>query len=158
LPWEIEESIVTPLASLAAVEFFRRKNDQENLRRSVAAVAEERQLSRELTELAREAERLFSLEPPESAKDKVLSLMTAYPTYRRQFERQIEGQNPSTVLEAKLSHDLAYFGYFDAIAALAESAPELKTLIGDLKELGPTVATVEYHLHRLRVKYDANRG
>ena len=33
LRWEIEESIVTPLGSLAAVEFFRQKNDHENLDR-----------------------------------------------------------------------------------------------------------------------------
>ena len=31
LPWEIEEGIVTPLGSLAAMEYFRWKNEQKNL-------------------------------------------------------------------------------------------------------------------------------
>ncbi len=36
-----------------------------------------------------------------------------YPAYPRQFERQTRDQHRATVLEAKLSHDLAYYRYFD---------------------------------------------
>jgi hypothetical protein len=155
LPWEIEESIVTPLASLAAVEFFRHKGDERNLQTSLAALGEERELSRELNELANEAERLFKAEAAETANTKILERLAAYPAYRRQFNRQIAGQNSATALEAKLSHDLAYFRYFDAIAALAERVTDLQTLIGELQKVGrdATLEGLEKHLHHLRAKY-----
>jgi hypothetical protein len=157
LPWDLEEPIVTPLGSLAAVEFFRRKGDSENLQRALTSVEEEREFSRELNELAAEAESLFKTEPLEQAKKKILDLLASYPVYGSQFRRQIAGQNPSTVLEAKLSHDLAYYRWFDAIAALSERAPDLKTLIADLKNLSPdaTVETSEKYLQELDSKYGA---
>jgi hypothetical protein len=160
LPWEIEESIVTPLASLAAVEFFRRKSDPQQLQSALAALAAERKVSEELNELANEADRLFKSETPDAARNKILEMIAAYPAYRRQFQRQIAGQNSATVLEAKLSHDLAYFRHFDAIAALAESAPALKTLIHDLQQLArdATWDTVEKHLQQLRAKYNTLPG
>src|SRR6266550_2101418 len=142
LPWEIEEAIVTPLGSLAALAYFRQKGDEPSWKNALAAVAEERKLSRELNALAAEAEQIFAALPVDEAKEKILAEMSRYPTYRRQFERQIRGQHPPTVLEAKLSHDLAYYRFFDRIAELSELAPDLKTLIDDLKKL-PSDATPE---------------
>jgi len=91
----------------------------------------------------------------DDAKQQILAEMSRYPTYRRQFERQIQGQHPPTVLEAKLSHDLAYYRFFDRIAELSELAPDLKTLIDDLKKL-PSDATpelTEKFLQRLNSRY-----
>ncbi|HLN81967.1 MAG TPA: hypothetical protein VK355_00025, partial [Candidatus Binatia bacterium] len=80
-----------------------------------------------------------------------------YPAYQRQFERQIRGQHPPTVLEAKLSHDLTYYRYFDGIAALAEQAADLKTLIADLKRLpaDATLSSTEKFLSELSSRYMA---
>jgi hypothetical protein len=158
LPWDIEESIVTPLGSLAAVEFFKQKGDGENLKRALLSMDEEREFSRELNGLVKEAGRLFKTEPLEQAKRKILALMASYPIYSRQFRRQIAGQNSSTVLEAKLSHDLAYYRWFDWIAALSERAPDLRTLIADLKHLSPnaTLETLERYLHDLDSQYSAS--
>lgn len=133
LPWETEESIVTPLGSLAAVEFFRRRGDEENLRRARAALDDERALSRELLSLARRAEQIFAGEAVEEAEKKILSILSDYPNYQKGFQRQTRGQNSATVLEAKLSHDLAYYRYFDVIARLSERAADLKQVIGQLK-------------------------
>lgn len=157
LPWDIEESIVTPLGSLAAVEFFKYKGDADNLKRALDSVDEERKLSRELNDLFRAANRLFQTAPVDEAEKKILALITAYPTYSRQFQRQINGQSPLTVLEAKLSHDLAYYRYFDAIAGLSEKAPHLKTLIEDLKAFprDGTSTTLEKYLQDLASKYSA---
>ncbi len=118
-------------------------------------MSEERKLSRELNALASEAEKLFASLPIDDAKQKVLQQLSRYPTYRRQFERQIQGQHPPTVLEAKLSHDLAYYRFFDQIAALAELAPNLKLLIDDLKTLPPeaTADRAERFLRDLNSKY-----
>ncbi len=133
LPWETEESIVTPLGSLTAVEFFHRKGDDENLRRAQASLDDERTLSRELLSLAVRAEHIFAGEPVDEAKKKVLSILSDYPTYRRDFVRQTRGQNAPIVLEAKLSHDLAYYRYFDAVVRLSEQVGGLKELINQLK-------------------------
>jgi hypothetical protein len=157
LPWEIEEAIVTPLGSLAAVEYFRQAGDEKNLANAVNSVAEERKVARELMALAGQAENIFAAEKVDAAKEKVLAALASFPSYQRQFERQTRGQHAPTVLEAKLSHDLAYYRYFDDIAALAEIAPNLRTLIEDLKKLAQdaTLASAEKFLHDLHSKYRA---
>lgn len=157
LPWDIEEAVVTPLGSLAAVEYFKHQGDAENLKRAQMALNEGRQISQELRKLAKEAEAIFQDTPVEDAKQKILALLPSYPAYQSMFQRQIVGQHPATVLEAKLSHDLAYFRYFDAIAALAEKHVALKTLIEELKTL-PRDATLELtdrFLGALEVQYSA---
>jgi hypothetical protein len=155
LPWEVEESIVTPLGSLAAVEFFRSKGDQQHLRQALASLEEEREYARELNALVVEAEKVFSTATIEEAKTQILNLIPSYPVYHRQFQRQIAGQHPPTVLEAKLSHDLAYYRYFDQIAALSEKVANLRTLIADLQDLPHDTSQdgMQAYLQRLKTKY-----
>jgi hypothetical protein len=155
LSWEVEEGIVTPLSSLAAAEFFKQQEDLQNTERALGSVAEERQIAREINLLAAEAEGLFRSETLDQAKKRILARLEAYPTYYRQFQRQIAGQNTQTALEAKLSHDLAYYRFFDAIAALAEKTPSLKILIEELKRLphDATVDELEKYLWSLNRKY-----
>ena len=135
LPWEIEEAIVTPLGSFAVIEYLRHKGDEKDLQNALVSLAEERKMSRELVALVDDAQRIFAAAKVDDAKQQILNRLANYPNYQRQFERQTRGQHSGTVLEAKLSHDLAYYRYFDAIAALAEKAPDLRTLIEDLKKL-----------------------
>ena len=155
LSWEIEEAIVTPLGSLAAIEYFRYKSDEKNWKNAMASMREERNVARELSVVVEEAEKIFVAENADAAKQKVLAMLPSFPAYYRQFERQIRGQHAPTVLEAKLSHDLAYYRYFDRIAVLAEIAPNLKTLIDDFKELprDATLATAERFLRELNSRY-----
>jgi len=157
LPWEIEEAIVTPLGSLAVIEYLRYKGDEMNLQSALASLVEERQVSRELMALVKDAQRIFAAAQIDAAKQQILDRMAKYPNYRRQFEHQTSDQHGSTVLEAKLSHDLAYYRYFDAVAALAEKAPNLRTLIEDLKKLpkGTSHSTLERYLAELDSKYTA---
>jgi hypothetical protein len=156
LSWEVEESIVTPLGSLAAVEFFKDRRDQQQLRQALASLAEEREYSRELNALVNEAEKLFKTKPIEEASEEILNLMPSYPVYYRQFQRQIAGQHPVTVLEAKLSHDLAYYRHFDQIAALSEKVVNLQTLIADFKKLPHETSENEMqaYLERLKTEYN----
>jgi hypothetical protein len=155
LPWEVEEAIVTPLGSLAAVEYFRQAGDEKNLANAVSSVAEERKVSRELLALAGQAEKIFAAEKVDAAKEKVLAAIANFPSYQRQFERQTRGQHGPTVLEAKLSHDLGYYRYFDRIAEVAERAPSLNRLIEDFKQLpkDATPATMEKFLRDLLTTY-----
>jgi hypothetical protein len=155
LPWEIEESIVTPLSSLAAVEFFRRKGDREGLHRALASLEEERQYARELNALVVEAEKVFKTVAIEEAKTQILNFIPSYPVYYGHFQRQIADQHPPTALEAKLSHDLAYYRYFDQIAVLSEKVPDLKTLIDDLKKLPYDTSQdrTQIYLQELKARY-----
>lgn len=152
--WEIEEALVTPLGTLAALEYFRFTRDEKSVANAVASLVEERQLSRELLDLVAQAETIFAREQPEKGKESILALLPNYPTYVRHFERQVEGQHRPTVLEAKLSHDLAYFRYFDRVAALAELAP-LKTVIEDLRRLPANAdhPSTDRYLRSLSDKY-----
>lgn len=155
LPWETEEAVVTPLASLAAVNFFKHGGDDEDLRRAQALLEEDRELSRELNGLVEQAQRLFAGGQREKAREQVLALMADYPIYEHHFRRDLAGQNPLTALEAKLSHDLAYFRYFDTIVALSENAPDLGTLVADLKRLPRRTDApgLEAYLDELNRKY-----
>lgn len=157
LPWEIEEAIVTPLGSLAVVEYLRHKGGEKDLQDALVSLAEERKLSRELIAVVDDAQRIFAAEKLDAAKQQILNRMANYPNYQRRFERQISDQHSGTVLEAKLSHDLAYYRYFDAIAALAEKAPGLRTLIQDLKKLPKATShsDLERYLRELDAKYSA---
>lgn len=157
LPWEIEEGIVTPVGSLAAVEFFRQKGDDENLRRALVALDDERALSRELAALVARAEQIFAVEPPDEAKKRVLSVLSDYPVYQRQFQRQTAGQNAATVFEAKLSHDWLYYRYFDAIAELAEQSGDVKGLIEQLKSMPPnaTLEDGQNYLREMHLRHQA---
>lgn len=157
LPWEVEEAIVTPLGSLAAVEYFRFKDDQKNLANALSSVVHERKLARELMALIDEAQKVFEAERVSDAKEKILNLLPKYPSYQRQFEQQTRNQHAETVIEAKLSHDLAYFRFYDQVAAIAEKAPSLSQLIVDLKQMQPdgTIAATYRFLRDLNVKYSA---
>ncbi len=157
LPWEIEEGIVTPLGSLAAMEYFRWKNEQKNLQNAYSSLGEERLIGQQLNALVAQAEKIFAQNGVDAAKEKVLALLRQFPEYQKQFERQIRGQHPATVLEAKLSHDLAYYRYFDTVVGLAEKAPSLKRLIEDLKKLpgDATPALAEKFLRDLNFQYSS---
>ena len=123
LPWEIEESLITPLGSLAAA-----------------------------------AETIFSNQSVESAKEKIVAMIPSYPVYHRYFLRQIQGQDPETAVEAKLSHDLAYYRYFDQIVALYETTGDLKALLRDLRKAPRDAETLAAYLRSLEKSYALANG
>jgi hypothetical protein len=125
------------------------------LKQALATLEEERQYARELNALVAEAEKLFKTVAIEEAKTQILNLIPSYPVYHRQFQRQISGQHPPTVLAAKLSHDLAYYRYFDQIAALSEKVADLGILIDDFKKLPHDTSQdrMQAYLQRLKTQY-----
>jgi hypothetical protein len=157
LPWDIEEAIVTPLGALAAVEYFKFKGDAENLCQARLAVEEGRQIAWELQALVQEAEQIFQSSAVDQGKEKILDALSRYPAYRDAFERQTTGQHAPTALEAKLSHDLAYFRFFPAVVALAEMPLTLKALISELKSLpqDSSLAVAERFLQDLGARFSA---
>lgn len=149
LPWEIEESLITPLGSIAAVEFFKRRSDAANLESAQERLDEEKQLSRELSQLVAAAETILNSEAVDGAKQKIVAMIADYPVYQRHFQRQIRGQHPETAIEAKLSHDLAYYRHFDRIVALYETSGDLKALVQDLRKAPKDSQAVAVYLQSL---------
>ena len=120
------------------------------------SLGEERVMSQELNALIGAGGQNFCPETMSiRRKKKSWRCSTRFPRYQKQFERQIRGQHRATVLEAKLSHDLAYYRYFDAIVGLAEKASSLQRLIEDLKKMpgDATPALTEKFLQDLSLRY-----
>jgi hypothetical protein len=151
LPWEDEESIITPLGALAALEFFKHKADRANTERALEGIEEERTLSRELVAIARTADQLFRIGASSESRRKVLELVRSSRRYARWFESHLEHQDADRALEAKISHDLAYYKYYDRIVSMYENRGELRTIIRDLKKVpqGSTGEALERFLAEL---------
>jgi len=135
LPWEDEESIIAPLGALAALEFFKHQADQANVKSALAGIEDERTVSRELVAIAQTADQLFRTEALPEARKKILALVRSSPSYARWFNLHLDHQDADLALEAKISHDLAYYKYYDRIVSLYENRGELRTLIRDLKKI-----------------------
>jgi hypothetical protein len=137
LQWEIEESVITPLGMLAALEFLQQKSNLADANDMKRAIDEERQVSRELLDLVREAEKIFQTVPLPEARERVMQLLDSHPVYSRYYQYQVKDQDAGLVLEAKLSHDLAYYRYFDRVVSLYERMKDLKLLVEELKKIPP---------------------
>jgi hypothetical protein len=157
LPWDIEESVVTPLAMLAALEFFEHKKDRASKQALLARMEEERGLSKELNRIVTEAERRLRELPLAEARKQIGESIPSYPTYARWYQHQVRGQDPDVVLEAKISHDLAYYRHYDRIVALYQRRQDVKGLIADLKKINRSVDAdgLETFLQDLETKYNA---
>ena len=137
LQWEIEESVITPLGMLAAREFLQQRSSAAGADEMKRAIDEERQVARELNDLVREAEKTFQNFPLPEAREKVRRLLESHPLYNRYYQYQVKDQDADLVLEAKLSHDLAYYRYFDRVVSLYERLKDLKLLVQELKKIPP---------------------
>lgn len=137
LQWEIEESVITPLGMLAALEFLQQQSNPAGASDMKRAIDEERRVSRELNDLVREAEKILRNLPLLEAREKVRRLLDSHPVYNRYYQYQVKDQDTDLVLEAKLSHDLAYYRYFDRVVSLYERMKDLKLLVQELKKIPP---------------------
>jgi hypothetical protein len=155
LKWEIEEPLVTPLSLLGALRYFRHKADHERAREAQSALEERARIAREILAVAEEGERLFGALPLPEARRALLKSIHSSGLYGRWFEHQLEKQEADTALEAKLSHDVAYYKYFARIMSLHGKAGDLKRLIDELKRIprGADAAGAEKYISDLEIKY-----
>ena len=119
-PFRINEGIVTPLADLAALIFFRSRGDRANVEATEAHIQEQRKLSRELDELVERMQRLFVNGPLEPARKDALREVRKASVYSRFFAHHVNDQSPDVLLEAKVSHDWAYYGLYDRVMRFYE--------------------------------------
>jgi hypothetical protein len=139
-PFRINEGTVTPLADLVALAFFRFRGDRANVEKTEAHIEEQRKLSRELNGLVETMRRLFANKPLESARKRALQAVEATPTYSRFFDYQVEEQSPDELLEAKVSHDWAYYGLYEGVMKFYEqngkNIEKLVKVFGDAPSSG----------------------
>lgn len=149
----LEESIVTPLAVLAALKFFESKADAESTNETKRLIEELRNVSRELNKLADEAKKAFLDLPLKDAQNYILDLISFYSTYKGYFWRE-NNIDLLEQLEARISHDLAYYTNFDRIVGLYEQVGDLKILIEDFKGAPADENELTKYLMRLEQKYE----
>ncbi|MBI4525504.1 MAG: hypothetical protein HY695_17015 [Deltaproteobacteria bacterium] len=135
LMWEIEESIITPLSLLAALEFFRERGDEANVTEARSTIEERSKLARELQTVAEEAECLFEAQTDAEARNRLLELVSSSSVYSRWYKHHMKEQDDSTAFEAKISHDLAYYKFFARIVSLERKLGDLKALIREFKKI-----------------------
>jgi hypothetical protein len=135
LSWEVEESLITPLGMVAALEFFQRRSNVEAVNELTRLIDEERRLSRDISDIVGQAQKAFQEGPLTEIREKMLELIASYPVYNRYFRFHLEGQDADLALEAKLSHDLAYYRYYERLVSLYESMRDLRLLVQELKKI-----------------------
>jgi hypothetical protein len=164
LVWEYEESFVNSLGILAALEFFKFKGDEESAKQIQAYIQDKREVSRQLNDLTQKAVNLFREPPLDHARRKVLCLIfpdkdcssSDYAAYSRYYKNDLEAlgdMNPrnltdnkldkTLVLEAKISHDFAYYRYFDRVVALYDKVGSFKKLFNEIKQVNKKVPDVK---------------
>lgn len=119
-PFRINEGIVTPIADLAALAFFRARRDRAMVEAAEAHIEEQRKLSRELNRLANTIGGLFAAGPLAQARRQALRAVEQAPAYSRFFDYHVEDQSPMVLLEAKVSHDYAYYGLYAPVVDFYE--------------------------------------
>jgi hypothetical protein len=134
LAWEVEESLITPLGMVAALEFFQQSN-AEAVNELNRLIDEERRLSRDISDIVGQAQKAFQEGPLTESREKIGKLIASYPVYDRYFRFHLEGQDTDLALEAKLSHDLAYYRYYERLVSLYESMRDLRLLVQELKKI-----------------------
>ncbi len=156
LPWETEESLVTPLGLIAALRFFEYKADDIDVREAQSAIQERSKLAQELNEIVHDAELLFRTRPLDDARAKLIERVRSSNVYGRWYKFQTENQDDDIALEAKISHDLAYYKYFARIASLDRRMGDLKMLIQALKIIPRSMdmEEVEKYMRELEGRYE----
>ncbi|MDP3726485.1 MAG: hypothetical protein Q8R36_04805 [bacterium] len=136
-PWYIDESVTTALGYLATAEFFEKNFDDKRYVQSTWETINKRHIfARQLNQVAKTANTLFKNLPYAEARQRIIDIiMVEYPLIRDYFPA-----DDFSTLEVELSHDLAYFQYFDDIMSLYELVGDFKTLFQLLiQELKSTV-------------------
>lgn len=150
----VEESVVTPLAYLAALKFFEHGGDAESIQEVKRLVEERRAVSKELNKLAEEATKTFEGLPLKKARERIFDSIPSHPTYQKYFGYKEGSRDLLEQLEAKISHDLAYYTHFDRIIGLYEKAGDLKALIEDFKNSPRDGNELAKYLDGLEKKYE----
>ena len=151
------EAIVTPLATLAALNYFENTGDHANYTRTKTLIQRYRAISRELNDFVKNVLDIFLHAPKENWYEKISEIAPDYPNYITEFRNIGDSLDPESPeedrLEAKISHDYLYYKYFDRVVSLYEKCGDLKWLIADLKKSPTDASALETYLSELEIRY-----
>lgn len=150
-PWEIDESLTTVLADLFAEEFLSThcgfKKIPGALQEMRNKIRHHRILSKELLVFANKVLVFFKRVlrdgevPRPSHYARIEKMLKGYPTYAKYF-----GEFNQDSFEAQVSHDLAYFRFYDRVVALHEKKADLLWLLCFLKRAPKNIVRFEQYL------------
>ena len=150
MPFHLSESLVSALGDLGSLAFFEATRDTENARETLAHVEQQRRISRELNALVAEMMDLFRTLSLEEARSRALKEVQSSASYSRFYQHLLRDQSAELILEAKVSHDFAYYGLYDLILSLYEIAGEdLKEVIRLLKRTPTDTVGAEAYIEAL---------
>ena len=154
--WESDnvESIVTPLAYLATLNFFKTNNDEANEKSAAIMINYFRKISLELNDFANSAENIYKSGIHYwVAQENIIQLLDSKTNYSIRFRQSLGGQNIYDVLEALVSMDLIYLRYFDKIVSLYEKINNIAIFITDMKKAPGKTEDLDRYLEMLLQKY-----
>lgn len=155
LPWQTNESFTTALSILATLRFFEAKGDTTSAQKTLKYITGCKLISSDILAVAFLAKNLFRNEPLKEARLHMMEFLidskkdsryTEYLKNRSIFHDQ-------EFSEAVISHDLAYFRWFNYIMSLYEEIRDFKTLLTDLQRAPYDVKKVEPFLDGLMENY-----
>ncbi len=154
-PTDYAESIITPIAYLAALKYFESIGDAASQKIAVKYIDYYRTISKELLSLADELRDLYArtTEDDNAVTLNALNLLDDYPTYKKMLVGSLLEFYFDAAFEAKISHDLNYYKDFEKIILLSEKANNLKVLIEDIKQAPNDDDAVQKYLEQLDQKY-----
>lgn len=132
-----QDALVTPLADIAAVKYFETAKDASSIREVIILIAHRKAISKELIEFAKESEKIFSDQnlSDDEKRQKAWDLISSYPEYAAMFKYQTQDQSAQDALEAKVSHDLGYYGCYDWVLRHYEETGNFKALFEEIKKM-----------------------
>ena len=149
------ESLVTPLAFLASLEFLKSKHEWTSVSDLMSYIVSLRLFSQELTDLVAKLTVLYSSSSPDDPNihAEAENILMSFPNYRRYILTALKDQYFDGAFEAKISHDLMYYKDFNRIIKLYDKTGNLKTLIEDIKKAPSGTKEIEKYLEKLEEKY-----
>ncbi|MBI5152868.1 MAG: hypothetical protein HZA36_00170 [Parcubacteria group bacterium] len=153
-PWELDESMTTALGELFAMTFFENNSHLKGARRALfelrKMIAHGCIISQELLGFTREVSHFFRTLPrgrmPGKRHYRVIQrMLKRYPVYASSF-----GEWENTEFEARVSHDLAYYGFYDRIVGLYEKKKDLNWLLKRLRRAPREIRKFEKYLMSLK--------
>jgi len=152
---DYSESLVTPLAMIAALEYFKNKGDETAKNKIADYIKGWRVISLELNSLVKEINELYSAEPHDDLLSQKAQniLANKYPNFYRRLAQILKNQYFATGFNAAISGEFMYYKDFDRVISLYEKAGNAKALIEDIKNAPAGKEDLEKYLEELDQKY-----
>lgn len=132
-----QDALVTPLADIAALAYFETARDTNNIQNIRSVIADRQAISEELIAIAKEIEKVFADQKLsfDEQRNKAQKAIDAHLRYALMFKDQTEGQAMDNVLEAKISHDLGYYGCYGWMVRQYKQTGNFMTLFEKVKKM-----------------------